>query len=59
MKFWTDGKPQIGIWMDAWLRRCELRWKDSRAPTAVMAKDWPARPVLISQGHELHMLVVT
>jgi hypothetical protein len=59
MKSWTDGKPQIGIWMDAWLRRCELLWNDGRAPTAVMAKDWPAMPVLISQGHEWHMLVVT
>ncbi|EFQ91698.1 hypothetical protein CFE70_010569 [Pyrenophora teres f. teres 0-1] len=59
MKSWTDGKPQIGIWIDAWLRRCELLWNDSRAPTAVMGKDWPAMPVLISQGHEWHMLVVT
>ncbi|RYN35571.1 hypothetical protein AA0117_g12369 [Alternaria alternata] len=59
MKSWTDGKPQIGIWMDAWLRRCELLWNDGRAPTAVMAKDWPAMLVLISQGHEWHMLVVT
>ncbi|KAF1938276.1 hypothetical protein EJ02DRAFT_469074 [Clathrospora elynae] len=59
MKSWTDGKPQIGIWIDAWLRRCELLWKDGRAPTAVMTKDWPAIPVLISQGHEWHMLVVT
>ncbi|KAI1670790.1 hypothetical protein Ptr902_08132 [Pyrenophora tritici-repentis] len=59
MKSWTDGKPQIGVWMDAWLRRCELLWNDGRAPTAVMGKDWPAMPVLISQGHEWHMLVVT
>ena len=58
MKSWTDGKPQIGILMGAWLRRCELLWNDGRAPTAVMAKDWPAMPVLISQGHEWHMLVV-
>ncbi|KAF2625644.1 hypothetical protein BU25DRAFT_396335 [Macroventuria anomochaeta] len=59
LKSWTDGKPQIGIWIDAWLRRCELLWKDGRAPTAVMAKDWPTLPVLISQGHEWHLLVVT
>jgi uncharacterized protein (UPF0212 family) len=32
---------------------------DDRAPTAVVAKDWPAIPVLISQGHEWHMLMVT
>ncbi|KAI8930654.1 hypothetical protein NX059_012263 [Plenodomus lindquistii] len=59
MKSWTDGKPQIGIWMDAWLRRCELLWNDGRVTTAVMSNDWPAIPVLISQGHEWHMLVVT
>ena len=59
LKSWTDGKPQIGIWMDAWLRRCELLWKDSRGPTDVMLKDWPAIPVLISQGHEWRLLIVT
>jgi uncharacterized protein YfaT (DUF1175 family) len=59
MKSWTDGKPQIGIWTDAWLRRCELLWEDSRDEAADMSKHWPAIPVLISQGHDWHLLVVT
>lgn len=59
MKSWTDGKPQIGIWIDAWLRRCELLWRDGQSPGAVMTKPWPAIPVLISQGHEWHLLLVT
>jgi hypothetical protein len=58
MKSWTDGKPQIGIWMDTWLHRCELLWRDSQSPGAVMTKEWPAVPVLIAQGHEWHLLVV-
>ncbi|EOA85580.1 uncharacterized protein SETTUDRAFT_72639, partial [Exserohilum turcica Et28A] len=59
MKSWTDGKPQIGIWTDAWLRRCELLWEDGQTAPAAMHKDWPAIPVLISQGHDWHLLVVT
>jgi hypothetical protein len=58
MKSWTDGKPQIGIWMDTWLHRCELLWRDGQSPGAVMTKEWPAVPVLIAQGHEWHLLVV-
>ncbi|KAA8624395.1 hypothetical protein PtrV1_00075 [Pyrenophora tritici-repentis] len=53
MKSWTDGKAQVGIWMDAWLHGCELLCK--KGPD----KDWPAIPVLISQGHEWHLLIVT
>lgn len=59
MKSWTDGKPQIGIWLDAWLRRCELLWEDSRIPEAAMDKDWPAIPVPIAQGHDWHLLIAT
>jgi hypothetical protein len=42
-----------------WLRRCELLRRDDRSPTIVVTKPWPAIPVLISQGHEWHLLVMT
>ncbi|XP_014550684.1 hypothetical protein COCVIDRAFT_42864 [Bipolaris victoriae FI3] len=55
----TYGKPQIGIWTNAWLRQCELLWEDGWTAPAAMHKDWPAIPVPISQGHDWHLLVVT
>ncbi|KAL8908301.1 MAG: hypothetical protein Q9171_005509 [Xanthocarpia ochracea] len=44
MKSWTDGKPQIAIWTDAWLKRLALiRGTTTSGP-------WPALPLLIGQG---------
>ncbi|KAF1919806.1 hypothetical protein BDU57DRAFT_536750 [Ampelomyces quisqualis] len=53
-KSWTDGKPQIAIWTDAWLNRLTLlpRAKDRTEP-------WPAIPLLIAQGHDWHLLVIS
>lgn len=59
MNSWTDSKPRIGIWIDAWLQRCELLLDDDRLVTTFMTEPWPAIPVLISQGHEWHLLIVT
>ncbi|KAF2727648.1 hypothetical protein EJ04DRAFT_450958, partial [Polyplosphaeria fusca] len=53
-KSWTDGKPQIAIWTDAWLNRLSLlpRAKEKDDP-------WPAIPLLIAQGHDWHMLIIS
>lgn len=59
-KSWTDGKPQIGIWTDAWLRRCEIlfqEWRDYDRSERV--DKWPVIPILISQGHGWHLLIGT
>ena len=53
MKSWTDGKPQIAIWTDAWLKRLAL----IRGTTT--SRPWPALPLLIAQGHDWHLLVVS
>ncbi|RMZ72063.1 MFS monocarboxylate transporter [Pyrenophora seminiperda CCB06] len=45
MKSWTDGKPQIAIWTDAWLKRLALIRGNSSG-------QWPAVPLLIAQGHD-------
>jgi hypothetical protein len=52
MKSWTDGKPQIAIWADAWLKRLAL----IRGGTTTR---WPAFPLIIAQGHEWHLLIVS
>ncbi|KAF2260949.1 hypothetical protein CC78DRAFT_584248 [Lojkania enalia] len=52
MKSWTDGKPQIAIWTDAWLKRLAL----IRGGTI---GQWPAVPLLIAQGHDWHLLIVS
>jgi hypothetical protein len=49
-KSWTDGKPQLAIWTDAWLNRLAM------LPRAT--DDWPAIPLLIAQGHDWHLLVI-
>jgi hypothetical protein len=54
MKLWTDGKPQIAIWTDAWLRRLTL----IRGDNSNIGR-WPAIPLLIAQGHDWHLLVVS
>ncbi|KAL5113179.1 hypothetical protein ACEQ8H_008957 [Pleosporales sp. CAS-2024a] len=58
MSSWAEGKPQIGIWTDAWLRRCELLWQEGR-DTGARLSAWPVIPILIVQGHEWHLLIAT
>ena len=61
LKSWTDGKPQIAIWTDAWLERLRLLGQALR-PTG--SPQWaplplpPAVPLLIAQGHDWHLLTV-
>lgn len=52
MKSWTDGKPQIAIWTDAWMKRLALIRENSN-------RQWPALPLLIAQGHDWHLLIVS
>jgi len=52
MKSWTDGKPQIAIWTDAWLKRLALI-------RGIISRPWPALPLLIAQGHDWHLLIVS
>lgn len=52
MKSWTDGKPQIAIWTDAWMKRLALIRENSNG-------QWPALPLLIAQGHDWHLLIVS
>lgn len=54
MKSWTDGKPQIAIWTDAWLKRLALIRGDNTS-----IGQWPAIPLLIAQGHDWHLLIVS
>ena len=53
-KSWTDGKPQIALWTDAWLRRLSL------LPGARdnLGKPWPAIPLLIAQGHDWYLIII-
>ena len=50
----TDGKPQIAIWTDAWLKRLALICGDNSN-----IGQWPAIPLLIAQGHDWHLLIVS
>lgn len=52
MKSWTDGKPQIAIWVDAWLKRLTLISGNT-------IDSWPAFPLLIAQGHDWHLLIAS
>ncbi|KAH8723966.1 hypothetical protein GQ44DRAFT_773545 [Phaeosphaeriaceae sp. PMI808] len=52
MKSWIDGKPQIVIWTDAWLKRLALIRSNDSA-------QWPALPLLNAQGHDWHSLIVS
>ncbi|KAH7020659.1 hypothetical protein B0J12DRAFT_393722 [Macrophomina phaseolina] len=53
MKSWTDGKPQIAIWTDAWMKRLALIRGNNNSG------QWPAVPLLIAQGHDWHLLIVS
>lgn len=51
-KSWIDGKAQLAIWMDAWLRRLSLiHQREERV--------WPCLPVLIAQGHDWYLMIVS
>ena len=61
MKSWTDGKPQIAIWTDAWLNRLDILYQDKcrQASTQYTSLQPPSIPVLIAQGHDWHLLIIT
>lgn len=48
----SDGKPQIAIWTNAWMKRLVLIRENSNV-------QWPALPLLIAQGHDWHLLIVS
>lgn len=56
MKSWTDGKPQLAIWTDAWITRLLLLC--SLAPDYRSDVDIPASPLIIAQGHDWYLLIV-
>lgn len=55
-KSWTDGKSQIAIWTDAWLHRVSLL---PQAGHVIGDGAWPAIPLLIAQGHDWHLLIIS
>lgn len=63
MKSWTDGKPQIATWCDTFLRRLDMFSRDgndeatsARQSTAFKP---PPIPLLIAQGHDWYLLIVS
>jgi len=52
MKSWTDDKPQIAIWTDAWLKFLTLIRADTIEPC-------PAFPLVIAQGHDWHIVILS
>ncbi|KAL9123688.1 MAG: hypothetical protein Q9217_006906, partial [Psora testacea] len=58
-KSWTDGKPQLAIWFSSLITRLR-KLQDFRSPTPRLADiEVPAMPVIIAQGHDWHLLIVS
>ena len=57
---WTDGKPQVGIWIGSLLKRLRMLPEYDRGNPAV-SRDLkiPAIPLVIAQGHDWHLLIVS
>jgi hypothetical protein len=53
-KSWTEAKPQLAIWMNAWLRRLELL---QNASSHLLAENL-AISLLIVQGHDWYALTM-
>lgn len=50
---WTDARPQVAIWTDAWFKRLELLTSSGATPS------FPPTPLLIVQGHDWHFLITS
>lgn len=53
-KSWTDGKAQLAIWTAALHKRLFLLQKPGQGDLQI-----PAMPLLIAQGHDWHLLIVS
>ncbi|KXL42052.1 hypothetical protein M433DRAFT_66560 [Acidomyces richmondensis BFW] len=56
-KSWTDGRPQIAIWVWALIERLRLLGSPTKIDGGVVF-DPPPMPVLIAQGHEWNVLII-
>ncbi|KAL9013962.1 MAG: hypothetical protein Q9173_001373 [Seirophora scorigena] len=55
-KSWTDGKAQLAIWTAAFHKRLAMLQKPGQGQGHLQI---PAMPLLIAQGHDWHLLVVS
>ena len=53
-KSWTDGKAQLGIWITALHKRMSHLQKPGQCRLKILAM-----PLLIAQGHDWHMLIIS
>lgn len=54
-KSWTDGKPQLAIWTSALFKRLQKLAGDEAAANLRI----PAMPLVIAQGHDWHLLIIS
>lgn len=54
-KSWTGGKPQLAIWTSALFKRLQKLVGDEAAATLRI----PAMPLVIAQGHDWHLLIMS
>ena len=54
-KSWTDGKPQLAIWTGALFKRLQKLVRDEAAANLRI----PAMPLVIVQGHDWHLLIIS
>ncbi|KAI4111317.1 MAG: hypothetical protein LQ345_006824, partial [Seirophora villosa] len=55
-KSWTDGKAQLAIWTAAFHKRLAMLQKPGQSQGHLRI---PAMPLLIAQGHDWHLLIVS
>ncbi|KAL8960883.1 MAG: hypothetical protein Q9193_002485 [Seirophora villosa] len=55
-KSWTDGKAQLAIWTAAFHKRLAMLQKPGQGQGHLPI---PAMPLLIAQGHDWHLLIVS
>ena len=59
-KSWSDGKAQLGIWITSLHSRFRLLPQyDSASPQPAPFLSIPAMPLIIVQGHDWHLLIVS
>jgi hypothetical protein len=59
-KSWTDGKPQLAIWTRALIKRLQkLPDLTSADPDLALDLQIPAMPLVIAQGHDWHLLIIS
>lgn len=59
-KSWTNGKAELGIWITSLLSRLRLLPEYDRIkPQPARSLAIPAMPLVIVQGHDWHLLIVS